>query len=163
MSEEREDPIKRLRKERENADLRALIETLDGLYEPLRLPLVIQTDVNDAGDCDIVEADDEIVGYVVMSNVPQSYARFIVALVNGYPAMREALTDALVSCGLAVKRWEAHVKRAERAEALLVKLDKCLSGHLIGVNCKGPVLDDETVKDLRAALRALEEPDAERE
>ena len=47
--------------------------------------------------------------------------------------------------------------RIKTLEGLLVKCDECLSGHIIGINCKGPVLDDETVKELRAVIDALEE------
>ncbi len=36
--------------------------------------------------------------------------------------------------------------------ALLRKMHECMQGHMIGINCRGPVLDDETAAAVRAAL-----------
>lgn len=74
---------------------------------------------------------------------------------------KEGLTcsEWIARTGKAERERDESLSRAESAESenarlrgLLLKLDTCLRGHFIGINCKGPVLDDDTAAELRAAL-----------
>jgi len=45
-------------------------------------------------------------------------------------------------------------KEIERLKVLLKAQSDCLSGHMIGQNCHGPVLDESVAKEIQGILKA---------
>lgn len=67
-----------------------------------------------------------------------------------FGALEREVEDQARLCGMGGEREARLLARVTELEGLLLRIDKCLQGHMIGLNCHGPCLSQEDVDALNA-------------
>ena len=117
----------------------------------------------DAGRLELLKRLDERLG----DTEELAYALMSEAIARGTARWREKTgrTDVLPDTA-ALTSWllddmQKTERRVAELERLILKVEECLRGHLIGINCHGPKLDERTQVAWHAALTAAQKPGEE--
>lgn len=66
--------------------------------------------------------------------------------------------DIMLDCAKRLQKDCVYlVEENERLRSLLKAASDCLSGHMLGINCHGPSLDDATVREIAKELASMED------